>query len=750
MTTHVLGVRHHSPACARMVRAAIDEVRPRWILIEGPADMNARIAELALDHAPPVALFSFYFAEDRRHSSWYPFCVHSPEWIALRSGLELGAEVRFIDLPSWSVTGDDDGVENRYADRPGPPDYIERLERLTGEHGYDAIWDGCFELPAASDLRPRLDEYFDGLRRVEPARPSDLQREAFMADYVAWAHAQPGDVIVVCGGYHAPALRDAVARDIDADAEPRPPAPAIDIRAATWLVPYSEKRLDSFGGYASGLPSPAWYRWSWERDDPARAALKETVVRLRKRGVNVSAADTVAAWTQAETLARLRGHPSVARVDLLDAVASTWVKEALDAPLPWSSRQMLQPGTHPVVVELVAALSGTKRGVLAEDTPSPPLVGHVLALLDDLDLTAPATGSRTVSLFPGEEDAKPRRLALERLLLLDIAGFERVSSLRTSPQEYRIAIDERFESSLLEAASYGPTLEAAAIACLEGLAADATELVSLVDLLVAAVRAGLPALSRRAVDQLRDVAARERSFDVLGRGLGSLVGMLRHAGLSPTERQTTIELIAAAVERSLWVVEGIRGSAPLSQERVAAVVSIREALLHGGEALSIPRARIEGVFTRVASGRDAPADLRGATLGALVSLAYLPAREAAEAALRSLETAGPNELGDYLAGLLTVAREVLTADDSIASGLDDALAGLDGVEFQLALPSLRLAFQRLPARERAAFAARVADIHGGDARDLTRRLALDASDVARATEVETRVDTLCAELGLDG
>jgi hypothetical protein len=732
-----------------MVRDVIHDVRPRWILIEGPADMNPRLGELALDHHPPIALFCFHFAEDRRHSSWYPFCVHSPEWLALRHGFETGAEVRFIDLPGWAVTDDDEEEpENRYADRRGPPEYIERLERLTGEHGYDAIWDGCFELPVAPDLSARLAEYFDGLRSVEAARPSDLQREAFMGDYVAWADAQDGDAVVVCGGFHAPALREAVAQSIDS--EPQPPVPDANTRAATWLVPYSEKRLDSFAGYASGLPSPAWYRWSWERDNPARCALKEAVGRLRKRGMNVSAADTVAAWTQAEALARLRGHPVVARVDLLDAVASTWIKEALDAPLPWSSRQALQPGTHPVVVELVAALSGSSRGRLATDTPLPPLVGHVQSVLEELDLRMPDEGSRAVSIFSGETDTKPRLLALERLLLLGITGFRRTSPLQASPQEFRIAYDESFESSLLEAASYGPTLEAAAVACLEEMATEAKDFVSLVNLLVASVRAGLPAMSGRAIEQLRVVTGEERSFDALGRGLGSLVGMLRHAGLAPSDRRTAIELIDAAIDRSLWVVEGIRGNAPLSQERVAAVVSIREAVLHGAAELSIPQARIEGVWTRIAFAGEAPADLRGAALGALVSLGYLPAPAAAESAIRSFETAGPGELGDFLAGLLTVAREVLAAEDGIVSGLDDALAGLDTVEFQIALPSLRIAFQRLPARERAAFAARVAAIHGGDTRALTRRLELDADDVARARQIEHQVDILKEELGLDG
>ena len=83
----VVGVRHHSPACARLVAETIRRVGPRFVLIEGPADMNGRLDELALPHRLPVAIFSYYQTEERAHASWSPFCAYSPEWVALREGL---------------------------------------------------------------------------------------------------------------------------------------------------------------------------------------------------------------------------------------------------------------------------------------------------------------------------------------------------------------------------------------------------------------------------------------------------------------------------------------------------------------------------------------------------------------------------------------------------------------------------------------------------------------------------------------
>ncbi|HBL28308.1 MAG TPA: hypothetical protein DD490_15845, partial [Acidobacteria bacterium] len=112
MALHVVGVRHHSPACARLVEATIRAVRPRWVLIEGPSDMNGRLGELLLDHTPPLALFTFYQNEERTHASWSPFCRHSPEWLALQAARTVEAATYFMDLPAWTEAFA--GVRNRY------------------------------------------------------------------------------------------------------------------------------------------------------------------------------------------------------------------------------------------------------------------------------------------------------------------------------------------------------------------------------------------------------------------------------------------------------------------------------------------------------------------------------------------------------------------------------------------------------------------------------------------------------------
>ena len=97
----VIGVRHWSPACARLVRARIQALQPRWVLIEGPSDFNPRLAELALPHTLPIALYSYYGNDAHTSSCHAPFAEFAPEWVALKTAFAAGIGVRFIDLPYW-------------------------------------------------------------------------------------------------------------------------------------------------------------------------------------------------------------------------------------------------------------------------------------------------------------------------------------------------------------------------------------------------------------------------------------------------------------------------------------------------------------------------------------------------------------------------------------------------------------------------------------------------------------------------
>ena len=369
----LVGVRHHSPACARLVRQRIETLRPAFVLIEGPADFNRHIADLQRGHTLPVAIFSYHANDTATRASYSPFCAYSPEWQALEAATKAGATALFCDLPAWHP---DFGVrDNRYADPHGLQQRYRAatraLERELGAEGADAAWDALVEQCRDEQLPAVLERYFDLLRPAGADDPREAAREAFMGQYAAWAlaEAKGRPVVLVCGGWHVSGVRAAAQR---ADGTlPAMPGLAEGDRADSYLTPYSYTRLDSFTGYAAGMPSPAYYQQAYDGGLHAAAdwAMGQITAALRKAGLPVSTADRIAWHTTASALSRLRGHSAPLRADILDAALSSLVKDALARPAAWTGPGIIGRSSDDIVVAMLRALSGEGEGKLAIGTP---------------------------------------------------------------------------------------------------------------------------------------------------------------------------------------------------------------------------------------------------------------------------------------------------------------------------------------------------------------------------------------------
>lgn len=761
---HVVGVRHHSPACAALVRDTIRARRPKCVLIEGPSDMNARMDELLLPHRLPIAVFSYYQAQDRYHASWTPFCDYSPEWVALSVGSEVGADVRFMDLPAWSE--EFDGVQNRYADSERRHDRaIARLCADLGMDGLDALWDHLFEQPLSGGaLAERLATYFDGTRSISESSTAESARERFMARCMAWAREHAGDVVAVCGGYHKPAL-ERLHLTFDGGEWPVHAAPPPDAKQGSFLIPFSFQRLDSFVGYESGMPSPAYYQAVWEHG-AARAAdvmLEKAVRRIRSQRQPLSTADLVAASALALGLMRLRGHSVLARCDLLDGLAAAVLKEAQQIPLPWAERGPLRRGTDPVLVHVIATLSGEAQGVLAAATPRPPLLADVKAELARHDLV-PSSSSRNVTLALTDTVALAKSRVLHRLVVLQIPGFQRIAGPSWATER---ALDERWtltrvfeaESALIEASAYGATLETAALARLEeALLAAEGDLAALSALLSTASFAGIHALSTTILARIAAHVHRETDFSRLGSALARLLALFRHDTLLGARGSATLgTVIESAFDRGLWLVEGLQGAtAPADDDAIAAVKALRDTVRFVGTTLRVDGTQAHDVFDRRTLDLGAPPAIRGAALGASWSLGTSTSSSEAEArAVEAMKKAAlPATLGDFLAGLFALAREDLiarvgapAAETALLGVLDGLLAAMSPEDFLIALPSLRMAHAYFPPRERELLARVVLGLHGLEperARGMVRptadplRIASAAALDAKVTEIERR------------
>jgi hypothetical protein len=745
----------------------VREVRPRFVLVEGPADMNGRIEEIGLDHTLPIAVFSYATSAEGSYASWAPLCDYSPELVALRVAREMSAEALFIDLPSWDPAFSE--VKNRYADRPDRASarVATLLERL-GVDDVDALWDHLFEQPAAPEaLRERLAVYFAELRGADPAGERDAAREAYMARWIAWAMAEHeaggpdgGDVVVVCGGYHKPAL-EALWRDVTDPSRPAVPGRGEGVRTGSYLVPYSFRRLDAFVGYESGMPSPAFYQLVWEvgPESAAEAMMFHAVEHLRARKQRVSAADAIAAAALAQGLGALRGHAALARVDVLDGLAGALVKDGLDAPLPWSRRGRILPRTEPLLVEVVHAFSGERTGKLADGTPRPPLVRDAFDALAHAGIDVGHAPS-TVEILLTDPRGLQQSRVLHRLRVLGIPGFNRARAPKFGRGETHLGETWQVQrvldadAALIEAAAYGATLEAAAAAKLEERLGQARNVEALAALLFEAALVGIHTLAARLLAQIRRVCGEEPSFEALGAALGRLLSLWKHDTLLGAQGAAELgEAIAASFDRGLWLMEGISGpSLPASPKEIAAVMALRDALRHAEKALGLDRPRALAVMHRRAGDHEAPPALRGAGLGFLWSSGFYadPAQAEAEATARARASAHPATFGDFLAGLLALAREEVVRAPGLVAALDAVVAGLSRDDFLVAIPSLRLSFGYFPPREKEQIAREIVALHGGRVRSLDMlHLSVDAETVMRGMALDAAVLATARRYGLD-
>ncbi|KVQ90112.1 hypothetical protein WK09_14180 [Burkholderia ubonensis] len=799
---HIIGIRHHSPACARLVAERIRARRPRYVLIEGPADFNGRLDELHRPHRLPIAIYSYLSGDAAHYGSWTPFAEHSPEWQALQAGREVGATVRFIDLPAWHAAFS--RLENRYADvadaeHEARADAYERaLADTLAVQGRDALWDHLFEdvgdTPGALDeLAQRLSTYFSHLRHDDPGSLGNQARERTMARWIAWAVAESGgradDVLVVCGGYHAPALAR-LWRTLPATLPDTPEPGSVDggacavldaqagsacvpatdsntadaatrsVRYGSYLVPYTFRRLDAFTGYASGMPSPAYYQWVWAHgaEEAARRVLENVMQRLRARKLPVSTADLIAVHVRAEGLARLRGHARPLRCDWLDALAGALVKDALDAPLPWTYRGPLRAGTDPVLVEAMDALAGDVTGELAPGTPQPPLVCAVRDELAALGIVL--RGTLTLDLLTDEGRARSR--VLHRLALLRVPGIVRrqgapLAMSGERDEVWQLGEPLEQQAALIEAGAWGATLSDAARARLEDeLRAAGGRIEPLADGLNRAAWAGLAALGTALLDTLRHAIAREQRFEALG----NLHTLLRHGHLLGMNDAPVLRIVVeAGFDRALWLLEPAAALAPADLDaHVQGHVALRRIVADvlagadgaAGKPLAIEPLRALAVWRRKAADAAAAPASRGAALGALLDLAAhagvddgqpVAGIDDAMALLRAMPVAA---LGDALGGLLALARETLASAPAFVAGMDATVRALDDTDFVLALPGLRGAFAWLPPQERGRLADQVLALHQAthlSRRVLTERRADEASpeDAAHAARIEAQV-----------
>lgn len=697
---HLLGIRHHGPGSAASVLAALDEIAPAIVLIEGPPEAN-EIITLAdrPGMRPPVAIL-VHPADDAAKAVFYPFAEFSPEWQAIHWALIHRREVRFIDLSVLSrptPQADDQALPEDGALLRRDP--LSALAEAVGESDGESWWNGLVEQTAHErGVFAAIEQAMSAVRQAceeeQPPTREEECREAHMRLEIGKALGESdGAVAVICGAWHVPALRLRVPARQDRETLKG----LAKVKAlATW-VPWTDSRLAAISGYGAGVVSPGWYRHLWhdlgapeKRVAPARMAARwqaHVAALLRAEGLPAATASVIEAARLSVSLAALRGHPVPGLREMQDASL---------AALCHGDDILLRLIERRLVI-------GDEIGEIDDSVPQMPLAEDLARWQKKLRLK-PEAIEREVPLDLRSETGLAKSTLLHRLLLIDLP-WGRLTDAQAGRGTFRemwnLLWVPEFSVKLAEALRFGTTIEQAAGNAAAEAGEKETSLARCSELIGLALNADLPAAAERLLARLQALSVNAGDIAVLMQAVPPLANILRYGTARRLPKEALDALIASlAAEIHAGFGPACRGlNAEAAQTMFAAMQGFDGAV----QLLADDHQRDSWLeaLEQLEQDDQASAFLRGYALRRLYDRQRIDAESAAARLARALSPAVPvAEAGQWLEGFLAGAAQLLLHDQRLFAIIDGFLAGLAESAFIELLPMLRRALGAFDQMER--------------------------------------------------
>ena len=748
MAAHVtvLGIRHHGPGSARMVRAALANLKPDAVLIEGPPDA-AEILPLAAhkEMKPPVALL-VYDPEQPGDAVYYPFATFSPEWQAIRWSLERKKEVRFIDLPRSLRPKRDAAPANEpdASERPQPSkprtDPLDALAHAAGYSDGEAWWGRVIEEQHAEDNPVAL---FDAIRDAmaaaratlapEDRDPDEAPREAHMRRSIRAAIKDGFErIAVVCGAWHAPVLT--------ADALDAHPAKADDAilkplakhrTDATW-IPWTYDRLSASSGYGAGVTSPGWYDHLWLQHDGLTERWLTKVARLmRDEDLDASPAGVVEAVRLAETLATIRGRSSPGLDELGDATLATLCH---GNPLP------MRVIDRKLIV-------GDRLGEVPDEVPTVPLQRDLAALQKSLRLK-PSADDTVLDLDQRKELDLRRSHLLHRLSILSIPWGtlqeDQRQSTSTFHEIWKLQWKPELAVAVMEAARWGNTVEQAATARVHHLADHAAALNELTTLLGHLMLADLPRAVERVVARIQDLSAVGTDLGHLLDALPPLASVLRYGDVRGTAAALLEPVVAGLLAR---IGAGLLPACASLDDDAASAMCGRINAVHAA-LQTLARADFRDTWNAELT-KLAHADLHGLVTGRawrllLDAAAADPDLAATQFSLALSPGNDPAKASAWIEGFLGGSGLLLIHDQRLLAIVDTWVSALTRDTFEHICPILRRTFSTFERPERRQIGEKLA--RSNPAHQATTPQSSDDYDPDRGALVEPVLRLILGDL----
>jgi len=702
---HVFGIRHHGPGSTKSLLLALADLAPDCLLIEGPPDANDAIEYVAHPELiPPVALL-VYNPSNLKQASYYPFAEFSPEWQAMKYGLEQAIPIEFMDLPrTYAFTLNNQAAEKQTSidfevptlDEDGKiyKDPFGKIAKLAGYEDSERWWEVTFEStenPIA--VFKSVLELITELRAAAPTPAyRKLQREAYMRKVIR-AAVKKGyqKIAVVCGAWHAPVLDNWAIHKSTTDNQLLKGIKKSKTKA-TW-VPWSYKRLSKQSGYAAGVVSPSWYQLLYEQPDEVVIQWMTKVAHLlRKEDLAASSAHVIEAVRLAETLAtvRLLSVPGIA--ELSEAAVAIFC-EGHAAPLDLIERKLI---------------IGESLGEVPAEIPTIPLQQDLNKCIKSARLRKDQTNSELDTVEKALDLRKPSNLAashlLHRLNILEIPWGTQVAgskfALGSFKEHWELNWEPDFAIHIIEAGMWGNTVYEAASHFILASREKTDTLAHLTQLIQQALQADLTEIIEELTNHLDDLAAITKDIHHLMEALPTMVNIIRYGSsrnFTTAAVQTVLNNIIPRVCIGLPSI-CINIDEEASQQLFTKIVSANRAIHTLDNPFFIQRWYQS--LTQIINNSQNPL-LAGLATRILFDKTHMPAKEATINMQLALSKGHPPLFSaKWIEGFLNGSGLLLIYNEQLWKIVDTWVAALSEERFMEILPILRRTFSEFSAPEK--------------------------------------------------